>query len=70
MKNILIDNILYNPTIYIYNITRNFATVYNAIDNKVLKVRIKIDKSNDKYIIINNEYHWFKYMFDLNEKFN
>lgn len=68
MKNILIDSIIYNPTIYIYNITKNFVTVYSDIDKKVFKAKIKRDKSNDKYITINKEYHWFRYMFDLNEK--
>ena len=49
MKNILIDTILYNPMIYVYNISENFVTVYNDIDKKVLILKIKLNKTNDKY---------------------
>ena len=64
MKNILIDTILYNPMIFVYNISENYATVYNDIDKKVLKVKINLDKANDKYITINKNTYYLKYMFD------
>lgn len=66
MKNILIDTILYNPMIYVYNISENFATVYNEIDKKVSILKIKANKTNDKYITINKNTYYFKYMFRLN----
>ena len=66
MKNILIDTILYNPMIYVYNISENFATVYNDIDKKVLILKIKLNKTNDKYITINKNTYYLKYMFNLN----
>ena len=68
MKNILIDTILYNPMIFVYNISENYATVYNDIDKKVLKVKIKLDKANDKYITINKNTYYLKYMFDSSIK--
>ena len=67
MKNILIDTILYIPCFFVYNISENFATVYNDIDKKVSILKIKIDKTNDKYITINKNTYYLKYMFDLNE---
>ena len=70
MKNILIDTILYNPMIYVYNITENFVTVYNDIDKKVLILKIKLNKTNDKYITINKNTYYLKYMFDLSNKYS
>ena len=70
MKNILIDTILYNPMVFVYNISENFATVYNDIDKKVLIVQIKLSKiTNDKYITINKNTYYLKYMFDLSNKY-
>ena len=71
MKNILIDTILYNPMIFVYNISERFAYVYNDIDKKVLIAQIKINKTtNDKYIIINRNTYYLKYMFDLSNKYS
>ena len=69
MKNILIDTILYNPSVFVYNISENFATVYNDIDKKVLIVQIKLDTTSDKYININETTYYIKYMFDLSNKY-
>ena len=66
MKNILIDTILYNPMVYVYNISENFATVYNDIDKKVSILQLKLNKTNDKYITINKNTYYLKYMFNLN----
>ena len=66
MKNILIDTILYNPMVYVYNISENFATVYNDIDKKVSILQLKVNKTNDKYITINKNTYYLKYMFNLN----
>lgn len=66
MKNILIDTILYDPMIYVYNISENFLTVYNDIDKKVSILKIKLNKTNDKYITINKNTYYLKYMFLLN----
>ena len=70
MKNILIDTILYNPTVFVYNISENVATVYNDIDKKVSIVQIKLDKNNDKYITINKNTYYLLYMFDLSNKYS
>ena len=66
MKNILIDTILYNPMIYVYNISENYTTVYNDIDKKVSILKIKLNKNKDKYITINKNTYYLKYMFNLN----
>ena len=58
MKNILIDTILYNPMIYVYNISENLVTVYNDIDKKVSILKIKRNKTNDKYITINKNTYY------------
>ena len=71
MKNILIDTILYNPTVFVYNISESVATVYNDIDKKVLILQIKLNKTtNDKYITINRNTYYLKYMFDLSNKYS
>ena len=71
MKNILIDTILYNPMIFVYNISESVATVYNDIDKKVLTLQIKLNKTtNDKYITINRNTYYLKYMFDLSNKYS
>lgn len=71
MKNILIDTILYNPMIYVYNISENFATVYNDIDKKVSILPIKLNKAtNGKYITINKNTYYLRYMFDLSNKYS
>ena len=66
MKNILIDTILYNPMVYVYNISENFVTVYNDIDKKVSILQLKVNKTDDKYITINKNTYYLKYMFNLN----
>ena len=70
MKNILIDTILYNPTVFIYNLSESFAYVYNDIDKKVSILPIKLDTTNDKYITINKNTYYLKYMFDLSNKYS
>lgn len=69
MKNILVDTILYNPTTYIYNISKDGAMVYDVVTDKIYRGTfvdgyLSVKPTHDKRL----RWHYkLEYMFDVSE---
>lgn len=64
---ILIDTILYNPAVYVYNVDlkRRVATVYNDLNKSVKEVALK---GKEPYFISDEVTYYVPYLFLITEK--